>query len=150
LEFEYDRTIAASAQTVWGVLTDPAVMEPHVMGTAKVVSTGTNAYRVSMKIKMGFLKPTVNADIVLSNVVSLQSMTIGMSGKSMGAGVSGTSEVVLTPALDGSSNSTLLKMTGVVETSGLLKKVSDSKIEAAAVGFLESYFESVERAAARN
>jgi carbon monoxide dehydrogenase subunit G len=148
LEFVYDRTVTASAKTVWDVLTDPEAMEPHLPGTVKVVATGSSAYRVSMKISMGFLRPTVNADVVLSNDVALQSMTIELSGKSMGAGVSGTSEVVLTPALDDDSNSTRVRMVGVVETSGLLKKVGDSKIEAAAVGFLESYFESVERAAA--
>ncbi len=148
MEFVYDRTVATSAETVWGVLTDPTAMEPHLPGTAKVVATGSNGYRVSMKISMGFLRPTVNADVVLSNVVPHQSTTIGLSGNSMGAGVSGTAEVVLTSALDGSSNSTRVRMTGVVETSGLLKKVGDSKVEAAAVGFLESYFDSVERAAA--
>jgi hypothetical protein len=38
-------------------------------------------------------------------------------------------------------------MAGTVETSGLLKKISDSKVEAAVSSFLDSYFASVEKAA---
>jgi hypothetical protein len=41
-------------------------------------------------------------------------------------------------------------MAGSVETSGMLKKVADSKIKAAAIGFLESYFTSVEGADSSN
>ena len=42
------------------------------------------------------------------------------------------------------SGGTAIQMMGTVETSGMLKKVADSKIETAAVGFLESYFASIE------
>jgi uncharacterized protein len=144
LDFVYDRVVGASTSIVWGVLTDPEAIEPHLPGTAKVVSTGTDSYRVSMKISMGFLRPTVNANVQLSDIAKPESFVIELSGKSMGAGVKGTADVVLI-APEGDVNSTHVRMTGTVETSGLLKKVSDSKVEAAATGFLESYFSSVER-----
>jgi carbon monoxide dehydrogenase subunit G len=121
-------------------------MEPHLPGTAKVVATDTDSYRVSMKIKMGFLRPTVNADVQLSSVVANESFSINLSGKSMGAGVSGEAEVTLSAA-EGESPATRIAIVGSVESSGLLNKVGDSKIEQAAVGFLESYFSSVEQAA---
>ncbi len=123
---------------------DPTAMEPHLPGTAKVVSTGTSGYRISMKISMGFLRPTVNADVQLSNVDEPRSFNIELSGKSMGAGVSGNAEVSLEIA-GNVAETTRVRMTGAVETSGLLKKISDLKIEAAATEFLESYFFSVER-----
>ncbi|MBT3995775.1 MAG: hypothetical protein HOF01_08255 [Chloroflexi bacterium] len=147
MKFDYDRVVEASLSTVWSVLTDPAAMEPHLPGTAKVVSTGSNSYRVSMKIRMGFLRPTVNADVQLSNIDELRGFTIELSGKSMGAGVSGKAGVTLTSSGD-ESGGTFVQMAGSVETSGLLKKVADSKMEAAAIGFLESYFASVERVGA--
>jgi hypothetical protein len=36
-------------------------------------------------------------------------------------------------------------MIGTVQTSGLLAKIADSKIESAVTGFLDEYFASVER-----
>jgi carbon monoxide dehydrogenase subunit G len=146
LDFHYERIIKAPASVVWDALTDPAAMEPHLPGTAKVVAVSETEYRVSMKISMGFLRPTVNANIDLSNIVKPESFTIGLSGKSMGAGVTGTSEVVLN-ADQSNPNATSLSLRGSIETSGLLKKIKDSKIEKAATGFLESYFASVEKAA---
>ena len=147
LEFEYSRSIRASVATVWNSLVDPSAMEPHLPGTAKVVSTGQSSYRVSMKISMGFLRPTVNADVQLSGMTEHRSFTIELSGKSMGAGIAGKAKVALSSLAD-EEDSTKLKMIGTVETSGLLKKIPDSKIEAAASGFLDSYFASVEKTAA--
>jgi len=146
LDFVYDRVVVALTTTVWDVLTNSEAMEPYLPGTAKVASTGADSYRVSMKISVGFLRPTVNTNVQLSEVNELESFVIELSGKSMGAGVKGNAEVVLSALED----STRIQMTGTVETSGLLKKVPESKIEAAAIGFLESYFASVEKAFARS
>lgn len=143
LKFEYSRSITASTATVWDALTDPAAMEPHLPGTAKVVATGSSRYRVSMKISMGFLRPTVNADAQLSNVVQRQSFSIDLSGKAMGAGVNGIAEATL--EVGPATSSTRLTMIGTVQTSGLLAKIADSKIESAVTGFLDEYFASVER-----
>ncbi len=145
MEFAYDRLVAAPVSIVWAVLTDPAAMEPHLPGTAKVVATGADSYRISMKISMGFLRPTVNADVQLSRVVVDRSFSIELSGKSMGTGVAGVAEMTLV-AIEGDPPSIRVTITGSIETSGLLSKVPDSKIEAAAIGFLESYFSRVEQA----
>jgi carbon monoxide dehydrogenase subunit G len=143
LKFNYDRTVEASVWTVWSVLTDPEAMEPHLPGTAKVVSTGSSSYQVLMQISMGFLRPTANADVQLSNINEFHGFTIELSGKLMGAGVSGKAEVALM-STDGNSRSTVVQLTGSMESSGMLKKVADTKIEVVAIGFLESYFTSVE------
>jgi carbon monoxide dehydrogenase subunit G len=147
LKFEYDRLVDAPVSTVWAVLTDPSKMEPHLPGTAKVVATGSDRYRISMKISMGFLRPTVNADVQLADIIELEFFVIELSGKSMGAGVAGNAAITLSAATD-QAGSTRVTMNGTVQTSGLLSKVPDPKIETAARGFLESYFTSVERASA--
>ena len=147
MKFDYDRLVEAPASTVWDALTDTAAIEPHLQGSAKVVSTGSNSFRISMKISLGFLRPTVNANVQLSNI-SIRRFTIELSGKSMGAEVLGKAEVILKVA-GRESESTVVQLIGSVETSGMIKKVADSKIKAAAIGFLESYFASVERACSR-
>ena len=133
--------------TVWIALIDPDAMTPHLPGTAKVVATGPNTYRVSMKISMGFLRPTVNADVQLSNLNERVSFDISLSGKSMGAGVTGTAGVALSEH-DSGADSSRIQLTGTIQTSGLLNKIADSKIEGAATGFLEAFFQSIERSAA--
>ena len=96
----------------------------------------------TLKILMGFLRPTVNVDVQLSDVVAIDSFRFTFAGKSMGAGVEGSARTEVSDE----GTKTLVKMEGTVETTGLLKKVSDSKTEAAVSGFLDNYFTSVERA----
>ncbi len=150
MEFEYDRLVGAPAEAVWTALTDAATMESHLPGSTRVTVTGPEKLRVSMKIKMGFLRPTVNVDVQLSNISPPDSFEFEYAGKAMGAGVEGTAAVVITaggnPHASSNGGSTRIRMAGSLLTSGLLKKVSDSKIEAAVTGFLDEYFASVERA----
>jgi carbon monoxide dehydrogenase subunit G len=146
LDFKYERTIAVPVSTIWDALIDPDAMTSHLPGTAKVVATGANAYRVSMKISMGFLRPTVNGNVQLSNLNEGVSFDISLTGKSMGAGVTGSAEVVLSDP-DSGANSSRIQMTGSIQTSGLLNKIADSKIEGAATGFLEAFIQSIERSA---
>ncbi|WP_342822609.1 CoxG family protein [Candidatus Lucifugimonas marina] len=144
MEFVYDRVVLAPITTVWAVLTDPDAMEPHLPKTTKVVPTEDGDYRVSMKVSLGFLRPTVRAKLRLSNVVEQASFTIGLSGKSMGAGVNGEAKMLMSESPE-KSGATHIVMTGRVETSGLLNKFSDTKIESAARDFLETYLSNVEQ-----
>lgn len=149
MEFEYERLVEAPADAVWAALNDVSVMESHLPGNAHVASTGPEKFRVSMKISMGFLRPTVNVDVGLSNVSPNDSFRFEFQGKAMGAGVEGAANVSLDSSGDpdgGPKGFTQVKMSGSVHPSGLLQKVSDSKIEAAVAGFLDGYFASVERA----
>jgi carbon monoxide dehydrogenase subunit G len=75
--------------------------------------------------------------------VQRQSFSIDLSGKAMGAGVNGIAEATL--EVGPATSSTRLTMIGTVQTSGLLAKIADSKIESAVTGFLDEYFASVER-----
>ena len=149
MEFEYDRLVEAPAEAVWEALTETTTMESHLPGNTRVTSAGPEKLRVSMKISMGFLRPTVNVDVQLSDVNPKDSFKFEFEGKAMGAGIEGAATVALSsrgnPSV-GSNRSTQVSMTGSVHTSGLLKKVSDSKIQAAVTGFLNEYFASVERA----
>lgn len=122
-------------------MVEPSAMAPHLPGAAKVVRTGSDEYQVSMKLSMGFLRPTVKADVLISNVVLPISFDINLRGKSMGAGVEADATVVL----KSSDGVTRVRMVGTVQTSGLLTKVSDSKVDAAVTGFLDDYFGRVER-----
>ena len=152
MEFEYNRLVKAPADTVWAALTQTSTMEMHLPGGTAVATTGPEKLRVSMKISMGFLRPTVNVDVQLSDVRPKDSFRFEFGGKTMGAGVEGAATVLLDPSgnphggLDiGATRSTQVRMIGSVQTSGLLKKVSDSKIEAAVAGFLDDYFARIER-----
>ena len=148
MEFEFDRMVDAPPGAVWAALTGPATMESHLPAGTTVTVTGPEKFRVSMKIPMGFLRPTVNVDIQLSDIRPQDSFDFEFSGKAMGAGIEGTARVSL-GSVDGANAGpgppTRVRISGSVHTSGLLKKVSDSKVEAAVTGFLDEYFTSVER-----
>ena len=149
MEFEFDRLVEASAVDVWDALTETATMESHLPGTTRVTSTGPEKLRVTMKISMGFLRPTVNVDVRLLNVSPKDTFSFKFEGKALGAGVDGEASVALNPGGNpegGPVPSTRVSIKGSVRTSGLLRNVSDSKIDAAVTGFLGEYFASVERA----
>ena len=148
MEYEYERLVEAPPDAVWAALTDTAIMESNLPGSTRVAMTGPEKLRVSMKIKMGFLRPTVNVDVQLSNVQPHDSFRVEYAGKAMGAGVEGAAETSMTPGVDlgRGESTTQVRVAGRVSTSGLLNKVSDSKIEAAVTGFLDEYFAGVERA----
>ena len=149
MKFEYERLVDAPEEALWAALTEPAAMEQYLPGGTRVTAAGSEKLRVSMKIPMGFLRPTVNVDIRLSNVSLNDSVGFDFEGKAMGAGIAGTAAMTVVP--DASlTGSTRLRLTGTVQISGLLKKISDSKIEAASAGFLDNYFASVERSARQN
>ena len=149
MKFEYERLVDAPEEALWAALTEPAAMEQHLPGGTRVTAAGSEKLRVSMKIPMGFLRPTVNVDIRLSNVSLNDSFEFDFEGKAMGAGIAGTAAMTVVPdaALTGS---TRVRLTGTVQTSGPLKKISDSKIEVASAGFLDNYLASVERSARQN
>ncbi len=146
MKFEYERLVDAPVEALWAALTEPAAMEQHLPGGTRVTPNGPEKLRVSMKIPMGFLRPTVNVDIRLSKLSLNDSFEFDFEGKAMGAGIAGTAAVALVQDA-GPAGPIRVSMNGSVQASGLLKKVSDSKIEAASTGFLDDYFASVERSA---
>ena len=152
MELEYDRLVKAPAEAVWAALTDAATMEAHLPGDAGIDAVGPEQFRVSMKISMGFLRPTVGVDVRLSDVIPFESFKFEFAGKAMGAGVEGSAEVSVSPDDFSQGNpdavavaSTRVRIAGLVKTSGLLTKISDSKVESAVTGFLDDYFDRVER-----
>jgi carbon monoxide dehydrogenase subunit G len=152
LELEYDRLVKAPAEAVWAALTDTATMEEHLPGEAGIAAVGPEQFRVSMKISMGFLRPTVGVDVRLSDVVHFESFRFEFGGKAMGAGVEGSAGVSVSPDDFSQENpdavavaSTRVRIAGLVKTSGLLTKISDSKVESAVTSFLDDYFDRVER-----
>ena len=137
----YQRVIDSSLRNVWAAITDPCVVEVHLPGEASVTETDDKSYRVSFKISVGFFRPTVNINLHLSGVVDLASVDIEVTGKSMGAAVSGVGTIVIAPADAGLTD---LEINAEVQSSGLLKNVDDSKIKTATAEFIDAYLSNVE------
>tara|TARA_A100001037_G_scaffold238080_1_gene217396 strand:+ start:6914 stop:7360 length:447 start_codon:yes stop_codon:yes gene_type:complete len=146
LEYVYERAVKVTHATLWQALTDPAVINVHLRNGVKIFSDSPGEYRVSMKVSVGFMRPTVKADVRLGEIRETQGFALSISGKAMGASVTGAGSVRL-DAVAGISEVTLFALSGSIETTGLLKKISDEKIHAATTDFLENYFSSLENAA---
>ena len=133
--------IEKSLRNVWVAITDSSVVEAHLPGETSVKDAGDNTYRVSSKLSLGFLNPTVSIDVHLSRIVDQECLDIELRGKSMGASISGAGTIVLATAYAGSTD---LQINADIQTSGLLNHVDDSKITAAATEFIDAYLSSVE------
>ena len=133
--------IEKSLRNVWVAITDSSVVEAHLPGETSVKDAGDNTYQVSSKLSLGFLNPTVSIDVHLSRIVDQECVDIELTGKSMGASISGAGTIVLATADVGSTD---LQINADIQTSGLLNQVDDSKIKAAATEFIDAYLSSVE------
>ena len=143
LEFVYERSVKAQKIHVWQALTDPVVMNTHLPGGVKISFGNPDEYLVTMKVSVGFMRPTVKASVRLSDIREPNGFELSISGKAMGAGVTGTGSAQLDVASEG-RDATMFTLSGAIETTGLLKKISDDKIRSSANDFLDDYFSNLE------
>jgi len=141
LLFVYQRVVEKSLRNVWLAITDSSAVEVYLPGKASIKDAGDNTYRLSSKISVGFLRPTVNIDVHLSRIVDQASVDIELTGQSMGASIRGAG-TILVAAVD--ARSTDLQIKADVRASGLLNQVEDSKIKAVTKEFIDAYLSNVE------
>ena len=143
LEFSYNRVVNVSISHVWCSLTQVDVIQTHLPDGMKIIQTDPGRYRIGMRIKVGFMSTDVNAEVRMINISELKNFDIEFSGSAMGAGVIGSGTSSVSNKYE-KKTVTVFNLSSAIETSGLLRSVSNEKLEKAVSGFLDDFFSSVE------
>lgn len=125
---------------LWVALTDPESINRHLPKDAKVKSIDETEYELSLKVKAGFIRPTVKAKSTLHAVRMNESFEFNLAGKALGNSVRASARVVIEETESGS----IVRLSGDVDTKGALNRVSDERKQQSITRFLDDYFQSVE------
>ncbi|MGB1749216.1 MAG: SRPBCC domain-containing protein [Dehalococcoidia bacterium] len=140
MNFKYQRNVTADSRVLWVALTDPESINRHLPKDAKVKSIDETEYELSLKVKAGFIRPTVKAKSTLHDVRMNESFEFNLAGKALGNSVRASARVVIEETESGS----IVRLSGDVDTKGALNRVSDERKQQSITRFLDDYFQSVE------
>jgi carbon monoxide dehydrogenase subunit G len=140
LNFEYQKNVAVDRGVLWLALTDPDSINRNLPKDAKVKAIDESNFELSLKVKAGFIRPTVKAKSTLRDVQVDESFAFDLAGKALGTSVKASAKVILTETPSGSQ----VLLSGDIETKGALNRVSDQKKQQSIKKFLDDYFRSIE------
>jgi len=140
LNFEYQKNVAVDRGVLWLALTDPDSINRNLPKDAKVKAIDESNFELSLKVKAGFIRPTVKAKSTLRDVQVDGSFAFDLAGKALGTSVKASAKVILTETPSGSQ----VLLSGDIETKGALNRVSDQKKQQSIKKFLDDYFRSIE------
>ncbi|MEK9676626.1 MAG: SRPBCC domain-containing protein [Chloroflexota bacterium] len=140
MNFKYQRNVTVDSRMLWLALTNPDSINRHLPKDAKVKSIDETEFELSLKVKAGFIRPTVKAKSTLHDVRMNESFEFDLAGKALGTSVKARARVVLEEVEFGF----LVRLSGDVETKGALNRVSDERKQQSITRFLDDYFQSVE------
>lgn len=132
--------MAVDRGVLWLALTDPDSINRNLPKDAKVKAIDESNFELSLKVKAGFIRPTVKAKSTLRDVQVDESFAFDLAGKALGTSVKASANVILTETPSGSQ----VLLSGDIETKGALNRVSDQKKQQSIKKFLDDYFRSIE------
>ena len=102
MELHATRTIAADRETVWTALNDPTILKACIPGCQEMTGTPGEGFQATVRQKVGPVKATFKGEVVLTDVVPLESYRISGEGKGGVAGFAkGGADVRLSDAEGG-------------------------------------------------
>ena len=131
--------IAASRERVWQALNDPAVLQRCVDGCRSMTPVGDDRFEAVVAAKVGPVRATFTAVIVLKDVVAPEGYRLEVQVKGGAAGFAkGSAAVELTAA---SADETLLKYRIEGGIGGKLAQIGSRLVDSAARKMASRFFE---------
>ncbi len=129
--------IAASRETVWQALNDPAVLGECIEGCQSIEKVDDEHFNISVKAKIGPVSATFNAELELADLNPPTSYVISGNAKGGAAGFAkGGAEVELVEEDD----ATLLRYAVKANVGGKLAQVGSRLVDGAARKMADDFF----------
>jgi hypothetical protein len=132
---------------VWQALNDPAVLARCIDGCQSMERVGENAFRATVKAKVGPVSAPFTVDVTLADVVPERTYTLRADVKGGGAGF-GKGAATVTLVDEGQA--TLLRYDVQGNVGGKLAQVGQRLIDGAARKMADDFFEKFSEAVAPN
>ena len=130
--------IAASRLEVWHALNDPEILARCIDGCEDMQKISDTRFESRVKAKVGPVRATFGAEIVLSDIQAPESYVLTVSAKGGAAGFGkGVARVELTEE----SSDTLLRYSVEAQVGGKLAQVGSRLIDGAARKMADDFFE---------
>jgi carbon monoxide dehydrogenase subunit G len=129
-------TFDAPMAHVWDLLMDPAVISSCIPGCDRFELDGEDRYNVTLTVGLAAITGTYNGTVVITEKVSPSSYRLVVEGQGRPGFVKGSSAIALRP--DG--NTTIVDVTGTVQTGGAIARVGQRLIGGVAKMMLDRFF----------
>jgi uncharacterized protein len=132
----------AKRAEVWAALNDARVLGAVIPGCERIEWTGAATLDLTIKISLGFLHPTFDGELELSDVVPAQSYTLSGRGK---GGVLGMAQASAAIGLADDPAGTILSFDAVGKADGGIMRLGRSLIGSSAQKLIDGFFEAIGR-----
>ncbi len=136
MKFAGTYEIAAPRETVFGAITDPAVLQRCIEGCEKMVKTADDTYETQLKLGLAGLKGTYTGKVQLSDQQPPESYTLKLEGKGAPGFVKGTARMRLVDK----NGKTELLCEADVQVGGMIAAIGSRLIEAAGRKMMDGFF----------
>jgi carbon monoxide dehydrogenase subunit G len=140
-----DYRIDAPVSAVWQALNDPAVLARCIDGCQSMERVGENAFRATVKAKVGPVSAPFTVDVTLADVVPERTYTLRADVK---GGVAGFGRGAATVTLVDEGQATMLRYDVQGNVGGKLAQVGQRLIDGAARKMADDFFEKFSEAVA--
>jgi carbon monoxide dehydrogenase subunit G len=129
-------TFNAPPDRVWGLLLDPVALSSCIPGCEKLEPLGGDRYQVSLKVGLAAITGSYTGTVVLADKNPPASYRLVVEGEGRGGFVKGSSAIALRP--EGAT--TIVEVTGTVQTGGPIARVGQRLIGSVAKMMMDKFF----------
>jgi carbon monoxide dehydrogenase subunit G len=126
----------APPDRVWNLLLDPAVLSSCIPGCEKFEPLGDDRYQVSLKVGLAAITGSYTGTVVLADKQPPASYRLVVEGEGRGGFVKGNSAI----ALRADGGTTIVDVTGTVQTGGPIARVGQRLISGVAKMMMDKFF----------
>ena len=129
-------TFNAPPGRVWALLMDPAVIASCIPGADRFEPDGENRYRTKLTVAMAAITGSYEGTVTMSEVVPQTSYVLTAEGQGRPGAVNGRSAIVLR----GEGGTTIVEVTGTVQTAGPIARLGQRLIAGVSKMMLDRFF----------
>ena len=130
----------AKRAEVWAALNDANVLKAVIPGCERITWTSSTTLDLTIKVNFGFLHPTFEGELSLSNIVPAESYTLAGRGKGGMLGLAHASaDITLTDVPEG----TILSFEAVGKADGGIMRLGKAMIGNSAQKVIDGFFDAI-------
>jgi uncharacterized protein len=142
MRFENNFDVAAPLESVWDAVLDVERVAPTVPGAKVLERTGDNAYKVSIKVKVGPMSMTYRGDVEIVERDDETHRAV-MKARAKESRGQGTADADVTMALHGEDGRTSATVTTEVEMSGKAASMGQGVLQDVAGRLVETFAQNL-------
>jgi carbon monoxide dehydrogenase subunit G len=143
VKIQGEYTFDGSREAVWEVVRDPEVLATALPGTQSLEQVNDKEYHGEMNVRIGPVAGLFSGQVVISDEVPPESLTMTVEGKGKPGFVKGTGSVQLTSQEE---NKTLMQYEGDMQVGGRVASVGQRMMDSVSKSLLKQGLDSLNQA----